>query len=55
MSSDGETAAKVVIGISFGNSYSSVANTSDEGKAQVIANEEGGAFAGIVVRWSARR
>ncbi|KAJ9624026.1 Hsp70 protein that interacts with Zuo1p [Taxawa tesnikishii (nom. ined.)] len=41
MSSDGETAAKVVIGISFGNSYSSVANTSDEGKAQVIANEEG--------------
>ncbi|KAK5111870.1 hypothetical protein LTR62_004602 [Meristemomyces frigidus] len=32
--------ARTAIGISFGNSYSSIAHTSD-GKAEVIANEEG--------------
>ncbi|KAG8534326.1 uncharacterized protein KY384_001170 [Bacidia gigantensis] len=31
----------IAIGISFGNSYSSIAYTSGEGKAEVIANEEG--------------
>ncbi|KAI4731290.1 HSP70-domain-containing protein [Aureobasidium sp. EXF-10728] len=41
MSSDGETAPKVAIGISFGNSYSSIAYTSGEAKADVIANELG--------------
>lgn len=35
-----ETAGKVAIGISFGNSYSSIAHTTD-GKAEVIANEDG--------------
>ncbi|KAL1644222.1 Hsp70 protein that interacts with Zuo1p [Diplodia intermedia] len=32
---------RVAIGISFGNSYSSIAFTTGEGKAEVIANEEG--------------
>nr|POE89914.1 ribosome-associated complex subunit ssz1 [Quercus suber] len=32
---------KVAIGFSFGNSYSSIAYTSAEGKAEVIANEDG--------------
>ncbi|KAL1637428.1 Hsp70 protein that interacts with Zuo1p [Neofusicoccum ribis] len=32
---------RVAIGISFGNSYSSIAYTTGEGKAEVIANEEG--------------
>jgi len=36
-----EVAAKVAIGISFGNSYSSIAHTTGDGKAEVIANEEG--------------
>ena len=40
---DGSEAAAEVhaIGISFGNSNSSIAYTSGEGKAEVIANEEG--------------
>lgn len=42
MSTDVDSAqARVVIGISFGNSYSSIAYTTGEGKAEVIANEEG--------------
>ncbi|KAL1301452.1 hypothetical protein AAFC00_005703 [Neodothiora populina] len=41
MSEETETSPKVAIGISFGNSYSSIAWTSSEGKASVIANEEG--------------
>ncbi|KAF2021921.1 chaperone protein dnaK [Aaosphaeria arxii CBS 175.79] len=32
---------KVAIGISFGNSYSSIAFTTGDGKAEVIANEDG--------------
>lgn len=42
MSAEGETAPKVAIGIAFGNSYSSIAYTSGEFAAEVIANEEGG-------------
>lgn len=42
MSEDGEASNRVAIGISFGNSYSSIAYTSAEGKPEVIANEEGG-------------
>lgn len=42
MSDTEEVAARVAIGIAFGNSYSSIANTTGEGKAEVIANEEGG-------------
>lgn len=41
MSADQETPAKVAIGISFGNSYSSIAYTPGEGNTQVIANEDG--------------
>ncbi|TKA23976.1 hypothetical protein B0A50_06482 [Salinomyces thailandicus] len=37
---DGDQASRTAIGISFGNSYSSIAYTVDE-KAEVIANEEG--------------
>lgn len=33
---------RTVIGISFGNSNSSIAYTTSEGKAEVIANEDGG-------------
>jgi molecular chaperone DnaK (HSP70) len=40
MSSDEESPARVAIGISFGNSYSSIACTIG-GDAKVIANEEG--------------
>lgn len=36
-----EPADRVVIGITFGNSNSSIAHTSDD-KAEVIANEDGG-------------
>ncbi|PGH09883.1 hypothetical protein AJ79_05610 [Helicocarpus griseus UAMH5409] len=36
-----ETAERFAIGISFGNSNSSISHTSPEGKAEVIANEEG--------------
>ncbi|KAK2733122.1 Hsp70 protein that interacts with Zuo1p [Onygenales sp. PD_40] len=36
-----ETTERFSIGISFGNSNSSIARTSPEGKAEVIANEEG--------------
>ncbi|GAB7351881.1 hypothetical protein MBLNU459_g2428t1 [Dothideomycetes sp. NU459] len=41
MSAEGETAPTVAIGIAFGNSYSSIAYTSGEFAAEVIANEEG--------------
>ena len=47
MSTDEDNGATVtppercVIGISFGNTNSSIAHTSSEGKAEVIANEEG--------------
>lgn len=34
-------ADKIAIGISFGNSYSSIAHTTGEGRAEVIANELG--------------
>ncbi|KAK2763690.1 Hsp70 protein that interacts with Zuo1p [Arachnomyces sp. PD_36] len=36
-----ETTERLAIGISFGNSNSSISHTSPEGKAEVIANEEG--------------
>ncbi|KAE9962176.1 hypothetical protein BLS_000705 [Venturia inaequalis] len=36
-----EAPERVAVGISFGNSYSSFAYTNTEGKAEVIANEEG--------------
>ncbi|KAF2109724.1 heat shock protein 70 family [Lophiotrema nucula] len=41
MSAESDPAQRVAIGISFGNSYSSIAYTSGEGKAEVIANEDG--------------
>ncbi|KAF2709826.1 chaperone protein dnaK [Pleomassaria siparia CBS 279.74] len=41
MSAEESPAERVAIGISFGNSYSSIAFTSSEGKAEVIANEDG--------------
>jgi len=45
MSGDGDNATsspeRFAIGLSFGNSNSSIARTSSEGKAEVIANEEG--------------
>lgn len=41
MSAQADPAQRVAIGISFGNSYSSIAYTSTEGKAEVIANEDG--------------
>jgi molecular chaperone DnaK (HSP70) len=62
MSEEEGPASRVAIGISFGNSYSSIAwtssvgrcsflsgidmanNISQEGKAEVIANEEGGVY-----------
>lgn len=40
MSENGDSTSKVVIGITFGNSYSSIASTVT-GDAVVIANEEG--------------
>ncbi|PVH94561.1 heat shock protein-like protein 70 [Periconia macrospinosa] len=41
MSAENDPAQRVAIGISFGNSYSSIAYTTGEGKAEVIANEDG--------------
>lgn len=41
MSAQADPAQRVAIGISFGNSYSSIAFTTGEGKAEVIANEDG--------------
>ncbi|OCK78327.1 heat shock protein-like protein 70 [Lepidopterella palustris CBS 459.81] len=41
MSEEESPATRVAIGISFGNSYSSIAYTTEDGKAAVIANEEG--------------
>ncbi|ORY09187.1 chaperone protein dnaK [Clohesyomyces aquaticus] len=41
MSPEKDPAQRVAIGISFGNSYSSIAFTTGEGKAEVIANEDG--------------
>ncbi len=35
-------AERHAIGIAFGNSYSSIAVTSPDNKAEVIANEDGG-------------
>ena len=40
MSAEEDSDARVTIGISFGNSYSSIASTQG-GDAKVIANEEG--------------
>lgn len=37
-------ATPITIGISFGNSNSSIAFTSPDGKAEVIANEDGGLY-----------
>jgi len=44
MSDDHSSQSKVAIGISFGNSYSSIAFVHADGKVEVIANEEGGLF-----------
>ena len=44
MAESTETASRAVIGLSFGNSYSSISFTTGEGKAEVIANEEGDRF-----------
>ncbi|CBX95010.1 hypothetical protein IAQ61_008452 [Plenodomus lingam] len=41
MSEQTDPASRVAIGISFGNSYSSIAFTTSDGKAEVIANEDG--------------
>ncbi|KAF1838488.1 chaperone protein dnaK [Decorospora gaudefroyi] len=41
MSAPTDPAQRVAIGISFGNSYSAIAFTTSEGKAEVIANEDG--------------
>ncbi|KAF2757578.1 heat shock protein-like protein 70 [Pseudovirgaria hyperparasitica] len=39
--SDDESQSRVAIGISFGNSYSSIASTNNDGNTIVIANEDG--------------
>ncbi|KAF2397330.1 heat shock protein-like protein 70 [Trichodelitschia bisporula] len=41
MSDSEDAAPRVAIGITFGNSYSSISHTTVEGRAEVIANEEG--------------
>ncbi|KAF2438725.1 chaperone protein dnaK [Karstenula rhodostoma CBS 690.94] len=41
MSAENDPAQRVAIGISFGNSYSSIGYTTGEGRAEVIANEDG--------------
>ncbi|KAF1841425.1 chaperone protein dnaK [Cucurbitaria berberidis CBS 394.84] len=41
MSAQTDPAQRVAIGISFGNSYSSIAYTTGDGKSEVIANEDG--------------
>jgi molecular chaperone DnaK (HSP70) len=41
---NGAPGDRVAIGISFGNSNSSIAFTTVEDKAEVIANEEGGMY-----------
>ncbi|KAH7079274.1 Hsp70 protein-domain-containing protein [Paraphoma chrysanthemicola] len=41
MSAQADPAQRIAIGLSFGNSYSSIAYTTGEGKAEVIANEDG--------------
>lgn len=41
MSAEQDPSQRVAIGISFGNSYSSIAFTTPDGKAEVIANEDG--------------
>lgn len=41
MSAEQDPSQRVAIGISFGNSYSSIAFTTSDGKAEVIANEDG--------------
>ena len=40
--SDYQEPSRHVIGISFGNSNSSISHVTEEGKAEVIANELGG-------------
>jgi molecular chaperone DnaK (HSP70) len=50
MSAEGSTGAPAgrhAIGISFGNSNSSIAITSGDDKAEVIANEDGGKYANM--------
>lgn len=42
MSEHEEAPAKLVIGLTFGNSYSSIAWIKPDGKPEVIANQEGG-------------
>lgn len=42
--SNGTTGERNAIGISFGNSNSSIAYTTVEDKAEVIANEDGGEY-----------
>ena len=49
---DGDQSSRTVIGISFGNSYSSIAYTVDE-KAEVIANEEGDRQIPTIISYSA--
>ncbi|KAF1913552.1 chaperone protein dnaK [Ampelomyces quisqualis] len=41
MSAQNDPTQRVAIGLSFGNSYSSIAYTTGEGKVEVIANEDG--------------
>ncbi|KAF2131961.1 chaperone protein dnaK [Dothidotthia symphoricarpi CBS 119687] len=41
MSAPADPTQRVAIGIAFGNSYSSIAYTTGDGKAEVIANEDG--------------
>ncbi|KAH3950369.1 hypothetical protein HBI25_003320 [Parastagonospora nodorum] len=41
MAAQNDPTQRVAIGLSFGNSYSSIAYTSPEGKVEVIANEDG--------------
>lgn len=41
MSAQNDPTQRVAIGLSFGNSYSSIAYTTGEGKVDVIANEDG--------------
>lgn len=44
MSTNGTPSDRHAIGIAFGNSYSSIAYTTIEDKAEVIANEDGGMY-----------
>lgn len=46
-----EPSERVAIGITFGNSNSSVAYTVDD-KAEVIANEDGGMLQNLIFLWN---